>query len=204
MPAALVKPVAINKLDDWSRLYQFDFTDSFVEFSASTVPTIVGTPTVTSDTGITVGAPAVSGGVVTVRISGGTAGDSYNVSVAVVLSTGDELSIPAIVNVQAPGPGGLAQQTLAKLPGWERHYLFPFGKVFAEFNFAVPPSIVGTPVFICQPAEDGSTVTGTPVASGTSAIVFVSGGNAGQSYQVRCTITTSGGDTLSIPGVLAD
>jgi hypothetical protein len=203
MPAN-VQPVTVTKLDDWSRLYRFDFASSFVEFSAPTPPMITGTPSVTADPGVTASFVSESAGVVTVRISGGTAGDSYGVAVAAVLSSGDELSIPVVVNVAAPGPGGVAQQALGKLPGWERHYLFPFGKVFAEFNVATPPSITGTPAFVCTPASDGSTVSGTPVASGTSVVVFVTGGNAGQAYQVRCTVTTSAGDKLSIPGVLAD
>jgi hypothetical protein len=54
------------------------------------------------------------------------------------------------------------------------------------------------------PAADSSTLSGTPVISGTSVVMFITGGNAGQNYQVRCTATTSGGDTLSIPGVIVD
>jgi hypothetical protein len=204
MPSATVKPVTIEMLDDWSRLYQFDFASSFVEFSAPTPPTFTGTPTVTADSGITATYESHDAGVVLVRIFGGTVGDSYNVSVAVVLSTGDELSIPAVVSVVAPGPGGIAQQSLGKLTGWERHYLFPFGKVFAEFNVSTPPSITGTPSFSCLPAADSSVVEGSPVASGTSAIVFITGGNPGETYQVRCTVTTSAGDQLSIPGLIVD
>ena len=51
--AANVQPVNVTKLDDWSRLYQFNFASSFVEFSAPGPPTITGTPTVTADAGIT-------------------------------------------------------------------------------------------------------------------------------------------------------
>jgi hypothetical protein len=76
--------------------------------------------------------------------------------------------------------------------------------VFAEFNVSAPPTLTGTPTFTCLPARDGSTLTGIPLASGTSGIVFISGGNPAQSYQVRCTATTSRGDTLSIPGIVAD
>jgi len=206
MPTVTVQPVAITKLDDWSRRYAFDFAASFVEFNAppASLPTIQSA-NVSADSGITATLESLDPtGTAYVRISGGTAGDSYNVSVDAVLSSGDELSLPALVSVVDPGPGGLPQKTLAKLPDWERHYQFPFGKVFAEFNVATPPSISGTPVFSCIPASDGSTVSGTPVAAGTSVIVFVTGGNAGESYQLRCTVTTSGGDTLSIPGLLAD
>jgi hypothetical protein len=204
MPIISVQPVTLTKLDDWSRLYRFDFLDSFVEFMAPVTPSIVGAPSLTADPGITASYFETVDDVVLVRISDGTAGESYNVSVSVVLTSGDELSIPAVVNVVVPGPGGIAQQTLAKLPGWERHYLFPFGKVFAEFNVSAPPTITGTPTFTCLPARDGSTLNGIPLASGTSGIVFISGGNPGQSYQVRCTATTSLGDTLSIPGIIAD
>jgi hypothetical protein len=204
MPSASVQPVTITKLDDWSRLYAFDFADSFVEFQSPTAPAIVGTPTITADAGITATFVMTAGPGVYVRISGGSAGESYNLSVGVVLNTGDELSIPAVVSVVNPGPGGLAQTTLAKLPGWERHYLFPFGKVFSEFNVPVPPALSGTPIFSCVPARDGSTLSGIPQASGASAIVFISGGTPGLSYQVRCTATTSGGDTLSIPGLISD
>jgi hypothetical protein len=203
MAKAAIVPVTINMLDDWSRLYQLDFADSFVEFSAPTPPSIVGTPTITADSGITATYEYNAGGVVYVRLSGGTAGNAYNVSVGVVLSTDDELSMPVIVNVAAPGTGGIFAQTLSKLPGWERHYLFPFGKVFSEFNTGSSVSIVSAD-FTCQPAADSSVVTGSAVASGTSVIVFVTGGNAGEVYQVRCTAVTSGGDTLSIPGILAD
>jgi hypothetical protein len=206
MPSQAVQPVGITKLDDWSRVYAFEFAESFVEFNAppSSLPTIVSFA-VAADDGITAAFDSlVAPGTINVRISGGTVGDSYNVSVSVVLSSGDELSLPALVSVVAPGPGGIPQKTLGKLPGWERHYLFPFGKVFSEFNVSTPPAIVGTPAFTCQPASDGSTLNGTPVPSGTSAIVFVTGGNSGEQYQVRCTVTTSGGDTLSIPGMIVD
>jgi hypothetical protein len=204
MPSAHVKPVTLSKLDDWSRVYRFDFKDSFVEFGAPTPPAIVGAPTVTADPGLTVTYVSTVGAAVNVRIAGGTVGESYNVLVAVVLTSGDELSIPAVVTVLVPGPGGIAQQTLGKLPGWGRHYLFPFGKVFAEFNATPPPSIVGTPAFSCTPAHDGSTLSGSTVVSGSSVVVFITGGNAGQTYPVRCTVTTSAGDTLSIPGAIAD
>jgi hypothetical protein len=203
MAATSITPLVITKLDDWSRIYTFDFTDSFVEFGGPAPASITGTPTVTSDPGITVTYVGLTTLGAQVRIAGGTAGRSYNVSVGVVLSSSDQLSIPAIVNVAAPG-NGIPQRTLAKLPGWERHYQFPYGRVFSEFNVPAPPALVGTPVFTCQPANDGSVLTGTVVASGTSAIVFISGGNAGQSYQVRCTATTAAGDTFSIPGVIAD
>jgi hypothetical protein len=204
MAGASVPPLTVTKMDDWSRIYLFDFTDSFVEFSGSSPASITGTPTVTADSGITATYSGLSALGARVRISGGTAGESYNVSVNVLLSTGDHLSIPAIVNVVEPGPGGISQRTLAKLPGWERHYQFPFGRVFSEFNIASPPAITGTPTFACQPAADGSQLSGTPVASGTSAIVFITGGNPGQSYQVRCTVNTVAGDTFSIPGIIQD
>lgn len=203
MPTQTVKPVAITQLDDWSRRYQFDFTDSFLEFSGQSPPAVSGTPTVTADSGITATLVGTSGATVTVRVSGGTAGQTYNLAVGVILSTGDELTLPAVVSVVEPGQG-IPQQTLAKLPAWERHYLFPFGKVFGEFNVTSPPTITGTPTFSCQPAADSSVLTGTVNVSGGTVSVFISGGNAGQSYAVRVTVTTSAGDTLSIPGVIAD
>jgi hypothetical protein len=203
MPTSTIKPAAITKLDDWSRQYQFDFTDSFLEFSGSSPPTVSGTPAVTADPGITATLVGASGAKVTVRIAGGRVGQSYDVAVVLALSTGDVLTLPAVVSVVAPGQG-VPQQTLAKLPAWRRHYVFPFGKVFGEFNVTVPPTITGSPIFSCLPAGDGSTLSGTPNVSGGTVSVFVTGGNAAQSYEVRVTVSTSAGDTLSIPGVLAD
>jgi hypothetical protein len=128
MPSISVQPVSLLKLDDWSRLYQFDFADSFVEFKAPTPPTITGTPTVTADPGITVGSPTVNGGVVTVRISGGTTGESYNASVAVVLSTGDELSIPASSTSSLPGRAASRSRRSASCPVGSGTTCFPSAK----------------------------------------------------------------------------
>lgn len=202
MPALTVEPVEVVKLDDWSRRYAFDFAATFVEFQGASPPTI-SSYVLTADSGITATDLGESGGVVTVRIAGGTAGTTYAVEVEATLSTGDVVSIPAAVSVVSPGDP-FNQTTLVKLPHWQRHYLFQFGKYFEEFSSATPPGIASTPTFHCDPAGDGSTVSGTPNFSGSVASVFITGGNALQSYQIRCTVTTTDGDTLSIPGILGD
>lgn len=210
MAANPILPLTIYKLAEWDRVYTFPFGSSspgggFIEFNGSPTPTVVS-QTITADPGITVGSPSVSGSTISVAISGGTVGQSYNILCEVTLSTGDVLSIPGIISVVEASTGvqGIFQQTLSKLPDWERHFQFPFGRVFAEFNVASPPSIVGTPTFTCQPATDGSTIDfDTPVVSGGTVVVFIHGGNAGMTYKVLCEVTLSTGTVLSIPGILS-
>jgi hypothetical protein len=202
MPTPIITPVTLLALPDWQRHFRFPF-GSFAEFSANPPPTITAI-SVTADPGFTVGTPAVGPGArtVAVPVSGGTPGNSYNISCEVTLSTGDVLSIPGVYNPVTAAPGGIAPATPAKRADWDRHYVFPFGRVFAEFNTSPPPTIVGTPVFACQPANDGSVLTSqTPQVAGTSVVVFIGGGHPGQSYLASCRATLSTGDVLSIPAL---
>ena len=54
----------------------------------SDVETITGT-VITADPGITVGAPSQAAGIVTVRVSGGTAGATYRVACRITTSGGN-------------------------------------------------------------------------------------------------------------------
>jgi hypothetical protein len=68
-----------------------DVKDYTVDFS-NLLPTgvnLTGTATVTADAGITVDASAVASPDVTVQLSGGTAGDRYNVSVEIGTDASD-------------------------------------------------------------------------------------------------------------------
>ena len=93
-----VEYARLEKRDDWSRNYNFSF-EEFAEVEASQTlsdPTVTFTPS-----GLTVGTPAVSGGVVQVRISGGTAGVRYTGECVVTTSGGDTLSQQGALEVVA-------------------------------------------------------------------------------------------------------
>lgn len=80
----------LTKRADWSRIYTFTFAVFAEPAGGETLssPVVTGSPT-----GLTIGTPSVSGSTVTVRISGGTAGVTYDVTCAVTLSSGGALSM---------------------------------------------------------------------------------------------------------------
>lgn len=93
--------------------------------------------------------------------------------------------------------------TLEKRADWSRLYEFDFSS-FAE---VVAGETLSSP---SVPAVTGLTI-GTPSVSGSSILVSISGGTAGggtrlstgiTAYVVTCTVTTSGGRTLSLVGYL--
>ncbi len=88
--------------------------------------------------------------------------------------------------------------TLQKAVSWIRFYEFRFAK-FAEFTGTAAETITGTPTVTAIPA---GLPLGTPSISGSTVLVLVTSGTAGVTYTLTCTITTSGGATLSQQGLL--
>lgn len=92
---AAAAAVALVKRAGWSRVYNFDFSGA-PELAAGT---ITGA-TATFDAGVTAGAPSIAGGVVSVRLSGGEAGNDYGGEVEVTTGGGDTLSIACVLRVR--------------------------------------------------------------------------------------------------------
>lgn len=88
--------LTIEKRADWSRIYQFDFT-TFAEVSGGET---ISSPSVPAVSGLTIGTPSAADGVVSVRISGGTAGTKYTVTCTVTTSGGSTLSIEGRLSVK--------------------------------------------------------------------------------------------------------
>jgi hypothetical protein len=76
----------INKQPSEKLKITFDFSDTLLENDSLT-----GTPTLTSDTGITVTSTAISGDTVTCFVSGGTTGSKYKIEVVVDTVAGEIL-----------------------------------------------------------------------------------------------------------------
>jgi hypothetical protein len=80
----------LGRPSTWSRVYEWDFSD-FDELEAGET---ISSPAVTADpSGLTIGTPSVSGSSVFCRLSGGTAGVTYEVTCAVTLSSGGTLDM---------------------------------------------------------------------------------------------------------------
>lgn len=100
----------------------------------------------------------------------------------------------------------------AKLPADTLYKTTEEAKTFA-FDFSKEGAVVAgetLTVIEVEGSPSGLTI-GTPavttatfdgIASGKAIKVRISGGTAGTTYELACRATTSGGDTLEIPGVL--
>jgi hypothetical protein len=84
---------------------------------------------------------------------------------------------------------------LQKLAAWARNYRFDFGPA----SEVVAGETLSAPSVTSSPA--GLTV-GTPAVSERFVVVLVSGGTAGTDYLLTCTVTLSGGGTLTHVGGL--
>ena len=79
--------------------YDVDFTDWLADNGSDTLST--GTPpVVTAETGITLAATGVSGGIVKVWLSGGTAGHAYKITVTGTTVGGRIRQVEFVVQVQ--------------------------------------------------------------------------------------------------------
>lgn len=203
MTVATIQVVSFTALSDWKRTYTFDYS-GFTEIKNGAHITSVSAPGVS---GITVVAGSPGTSTVPVTISGGTipggqTSITYSGYVEATLNTTDVLSISYTYTVTLPGSNGINPLDLPKRTDWQRHYLFPYGKIFAEFTRSPAPTVMGVPVL----TADAGPTYGTPVVSGTgtsvAAQVFISGGFAGANYNLRLTATLSDGSVLSIPGIL--
>lgn len=88
----------LEKKDEWVRYYEFDFS-LFEEIDSGET---ISAPTVAfSPTGLTVAAPAVSGSIVQVLISAGTAGVKYEGLCTVTTSGGATLSQIGYLKVES-------------------------------------------------------------------------------------------------------
>ncbi len=86
-----------EKRPDFSRLYDFSYGD-FEEIVAG--ETISSADPVTADqAGLTIGAAAIAGSRVQVRISGGTSGKTYLLTSSVLTSGGNRLSMQGALSV---------------------------------------------------------------------------------------------------------
>lgn len=83
---------------------------------------------------------------------------------------------------------------LTKRTTWSRLYDFDFSSM-AEMQAGETISTASVP------SVSGVTV-GSTVISGSRVQVRISGGTANASYTLTCTITTSGGSTLDLTGIL--
>jgi hypothetical protein len=84
-----------------------------------------------------------------------------------------------------------------KLPAWLRTFRFDFSS-FAE---VVAGETISSPSVTATPS--GLTIGSPTIPSGTSRVeATVTGGAGGQRYNVTCSVTTSGGATLTIEGFL--
>ncbi len=88
---------------------------------------------------------------------------------------------------------------IEKLSDWDRAYFWDFSD-FEEFSETPAQTIASVTGIAVLPAT-GLTV-GTGAVSGTQVRAEISGGTAGLTYQLHCTILTSGGKTLSLIGGL--
>lgn len=88
-------------------------------------------------------------------------------------------------------------ETIEKKAGWARYYDFDFSRL-AEFR-EDPPQTILTHQVAATPS--GLTLGSTGLA-GAVVQAPVSGGTAGTTYTLTCTITTSGGATLTLVGRL--
>lgn len=73
----------------------FEFADKLA--SGDSVSTIAA---VTASAGISLGTPALSGSVVSVRVSGGTSGNDYTVTCQVNTTNGDLLELKVTVEIR--------------------------------------------------------------------------------------------------------
>lgn len=208
----MITPPVITALDDWKRLCVFDFGASFSEFQPdppAAIPTI-SARTIENTSGVlTLGTPSGTGGTtISLFVSGGVAGNSYELKCKATLASGLKLSIPAIYTVVAPGTVIQPIQfdhLIDPLDDttWTRDYVFDFSG-FDEFvknpaltivsaNFvgisgvsAIAQNIVGMTVivriFCSTPGLDGD---GNPIA-----------------YPIRAQAVLSDGTQLSVPGLL--
>jgi hypothetical protein len=82
-----------------------------------------------------------------------------------------------------------------KRTDWSRLYEFDF----ADFDEVVQGETLSAP---SVPAVSGLTI-GAPSVLGAKVLVRISGGTAGTLYNLSCSVTTSGGSTISQAGVLS-
>jgi hypothetical protein len=83
---------------------------------------------------------------------------------------------------------------LPRSAAWSRVYEFDFSD-FAELEAG---ETISSPSVSVDPS--GPTI-GTPSVSGDSVLVRISGGTAGVTYTVTCTVTLSSGGTLTMEGI---
>ena len=91
-------PPTLIKNSNESRLYDVNFSARLATGETLSSPTVSSSPT-----GLTVGSPVVSNGIVQFRLSGGTAGTTYTISVVVSTSNGNTLSACVKLLVQSCG-----------------------------------------------------------------------------------------------------
>lgn len=97
------QPVQLQKGSDESRIYTFDFSAQPEIAGGETLsgPTVTATPSTTPT--LTIGAPAVAGKTITVRLAAGLNGQRYLVKCDVNTSGSDILTGWGALLVQDPG-----------------------------------------------------------------------------------------------------
>jgi hypothetical protein len=198
----MIQIPVITALDDWKRICIFDAAASFSEFQPdppASIPTI-SARSIENPAGLTLGTPSPAGGTaISLFVSGGSAGNSYDLKCKITLASGLKLSIPAIYTVVAPGDGGIEPIQFDHLidpiddTTWTRDYVFAFGD-FDEFNQTTPPTIS-----IANFVGVSGVTAIAQLISGTDVIMRIFCSVAG-TYAVRCQVTLSDGTQLSVPG----
>jgi hypothetical protein len=85
----------------WSPKSPADVADYYIDWSNFlSAAEVINSVSVTSDAGLTVGATDYTGQVARVRLSGGTAGNSYAVTCVIGTSSGETFSVTKYLIVQ--------------------------------------------------------------------------------------------------------
>lgn len=98
----------------------------------------------------------------------------------------------------------LARDTLTKTPREARLFLFDFSKapeVTSGETLSAPVVHADAGITVGTPVVTSGAFDGVPAGEGVK--VLLSGGSAGDTYDVSCTVTTSGGATIEVAGRLA-
>ena len=89
-----------------------------------------------------------------------------------------------------------------KRAGETRLLAFDFGSLLAAGETVSTQTVAAT-VYTGTDASPSGVISGSATASGSVVSQKVTGGTAGNIYNLICTITTSAGQTLKIAGLLA-